>query len=157
MEELMYHGDTCASIYKIMQEQCKNRKSDNHRNWFGHDTSNFDWSKLPLITDKDYSCAIYNENSYKSYVIEYKYGRHDYVFENIFRFTISREKCGNKDTMIFVFPIKISSFETMIDLGRIYFEPGVYNIDEALIYTIGKSEDVYITLPDNIKFREYKK
>ena len=59
--------------------------------------------------------------------------------------------------MIFVFPIKISSFETMIDLGRIYFEPGVYNIDEAMIYSIGKSDDMYITLPDNFKFRDYKK
>ncbi len=146
LEELMSHGDTCASVYTIKQKQCEFPRNPVKQ---AHDTSSIDWNNIPDSLFQRIKCDEYNSVTKKSYVIEYIFDRIEYAFEKIYTFIISRIKCGKSETMEIKFPVKIRSFFTTINLGKIYFVPGKYDISEKLEYSLTKNDFLQITLPEN--------
>jgi len=127
----MYHGDTCNSAYTISLEQCKFYKA---KIKFTHDTSKVDWKNLPSDIIKKLSCKEINSLSNQAFITDYYFHNHDFVFENIIRINVYREKCGKYDTMNVNFPVKISSFVTMVDFGILYFSPGRYDLTDDMVY-----------------------
>ena len=146
LEELMFHGDTCLSVYTIKQQQCEFKRNTLK---FTHDTSSIDWKKIPDSLLQKIKCKEVNSITKDSYVIDYFFDRIGYSFENIYRIIISRMKCGKSETMQISFPLKISSFRTIIDLGKIYFVSSEYDITDKLEYSLTKNNYLQINLPEN--------
>jgi hypothetical protein len=142
----MYHGDTCLSLYKITQEQCKFRDASIK---FSHDTSSVDWKNIPDSLTKNLICAENLTITKESYVVNYEYSNQNYAFESLFIFIIQRNKCGKTETMKISFPVIISSFVTFIDLGKIYFVPGEFYLTDELNYSLTQNDYLKITLPEN--------
>jgi len=142
LEELMSHGIDSESTYTIDMEKCEFREEKID---YSHDTSDIDWNNLPDILHYK-SVGILTR---KSYVLDFNLRNHDYVFENIFIINIYREKGGEYDTMKISLPIKMKSFVTFIDFGKIYFVPGYYNLADKLIYFIDESSYLQITIQEN--------
>jgi hypothetical protein len=156
--EEMYHGDTCQSVYTLSVDKFFLKKSDEtKRNWFGNDTSQYDWSSFSINETDNFEVKRIAEQTYNAYVSQFLYSQQDYVYENIVLFTVKREKCGITEVMKFYFPIKISSFVTTLNLRPVYFKPGIYNLTDAVTYFVKDNHYVVITLADNIKFENYKK
>ena len=131
LEEIMYHGDTCDSKYTVILEQCKFKESDiNYR----QDTSKIDWKNLIEEQYGKLNCKILHTVTNESYVTKFDFRNHDYVFENLIKINIFREKCGKNDTMMISFPIQISSFVTMVNLGTVYFKHGIYDLTGSMNY-----------------------
>jgi hypothetical protein len=156
-EEEMYHGDTCSSVYKMTIDQYSFKSNLAPKDWFTNDTSQYDWGNINICDTKDFKVKRIANQTYNAYVFNYNYSQQDYVFENEFLFTVTREKCGLNDTMKFYFPIKISSFVTFIKLNPVYFKPGVYDFTNAVEYFISKNRHINVTLKRNLKMDEYKK
>ena len=142
LEELMYHGIDSVSTYTISLGLCefRNVKID-----YSHDTSDIDWNNLPDTLHFRNVGTLTG----KSYILDFNIRNHDYAFENIYKINIYREKGGEYDTMIIWFPVKMRSFVTFIDFGKIYFVPGYYNLAGKLIYFIDKNNYLQITLQEN--------
>jgi len=157
IEEEMYHGDTCRSVYTLCFDKYSFKEESGKRNWFDNDTSRYDWSKFNINETSDFIVKRIAEQTYNAYVFNYNYSQQAYVFENVFLFTLTREKCGVKDTMKFYFPLRISSFVTFIKLRPVYFKPGVYDLTNAVEYFIQDNRYINVTLKDNLKFGNYKK
>ena len=153
-EEEMYHGDTCESIYYFTVDKY-NLKKESEKNYFRQDTSTYNWDKFWENKDKDFNCIKVDENKYKSYVFNYEFSRHEFVYEKVFCFNIKREKCGAEETMIFFLPVKLSCFVTFIELGIVYFKPGIYNLTEAMNYGLN-GKYIQITLPKYTDLSKYK-
>ena len=149
-EEIMYHGDTCESVYTVVQERCLLLNPPVIKEYIKHDTSKINWKNTSNILLKSYACMQNDSQVHKAYVFNYKYSGHEYVYENIFRFTIVRQKCGNSDTMRFIFPVKISSFVTYIDLGKVYFSPHDYDFTDNFIYNIDEYNYLHIIWNDEM-------
>jgi hypothetical protein len=157
IEEEMYHGDTCRSVYTLCIDRYSLKDKTKIINWFGNDTSCYDWTKFIFNEAPDFDVKRIAEQTYNAYVFNYKYSQQEYAFEKVFLFTITREKCGSKDTMKFYFPIRISSFVTFIKLSPVYFKPGVYDLTYAIDYFIQENKYLNVTLKDYLKFENYKK
>lgn len=140
LEEIMYHGDTCNSRYNVILEQCEFKEADiNYR----QDTSKIDWKNL---TEEQYGklkCKVLHKVTNESYVTKFDFRNHDFVFENLFKIKIFREKCGKNDTMMISFPIQISSFVTKVILGTVYFKHGIYDMTDMMKYD---KEDSYLII-----------
>ena len=95
--------------------------------WFGRDTSQLNWQNLPDSVLKTISCenSAVNGRFFES-------SNQEMVWENIYAIKIVR---NSSDTMMFVFPVKIKSFVTYIDLGEISFKNGIYDLTDAITYT----------------------
>jgi hypothetical protein len=131
LEEIMYHGDTCNSTYTISLERCKFYDADIK---YTQDTSRIDWKNLPEDISRKMSCKEISNRENKSYITDYYYQNHDYAFENLIKINIYREKCAKSDTMSIIFPIRISSFVTMVKFGILYFYPGRYDLTDDMEY-----------------------
>jgi|WetSurMetagenome_2_1015567.scaffolds.fasta_scaffold23499_2 hypothetical protein len=131
LEEIMYHGDTCNSKYTISLERCKFYEAEIK---YAHDTSKIDWKNLPEYIIRKLSCEEISNRTNNSYVTNYSFHNHDYIYESIIKINVYREKCGKFDTMGVNFPIKISSFVTMVDFGILYFSPGRYDLTDDMVY-----------------------
>jgi hypothetical protein len=142
LEEIMYHGDTCNSTYTISIERCKFYEAEIK---YTHDTSQLDWKNLPGDIIRDLRCKVISNYSNKSYITDYKFQNHDFIYESIIKINIFREKCGKLDTMIISFPIKISSFVTFVDFKTLYFYPGKYDLTDDMVY--GMDENHLIIKP----------
>lgn len=136
----MYHGDTCNSTYTINLEQCKFYKTEIK---YTQDTSKTDWKNLPEEISRNMICKEIDSRKSNSYVTKYYYHNHDYAFENLIKINIYREKCNKSDTMSIVFPIRISSFVTMVKFGVLYFYPGKYDLTDDMEY---KKENGYLNI-----------
>jgi len=147
LEEIMYHGVDCPSTYSILFEQCNFRKANIN---FSHDTSKIDWNNLPKDISRSLNCEEVNQVINQAYITDYYYSKHDFVFENIFKINVYRDKCGLYDTMVISFPITISSFITMIDFGKLYFYPGNYNLTGKIDYELNDKDYLIIKPKDNI-------
>lgn len=155
--EEMYHGDTCQSIYTLTVDQFYLKDTEEtKRNWFGNDTSQYDWSNFKINETDNFKVKRIAEQTYNAFIFQFLYSQQDYVFENVVLFSVNREKCGNTETMKFYFPIRISSFATSLNLRPVYFKPGVYDLTNALAYHKKDNGFIIITLADNIKFENYK-
>lgn len=157
IEEEMYHGDTCSSVYTLRLDKYSFNSESGTRNWFSNDTSRYDWSKFNIYETSGFNVKRIAEQTFNAYVFNFNYSQQDYVFENVFLITLTREKCGVNDTMKFYFPIRISSFVTFIKLRTVYFKPGVYDLTNAVEYFIQDNQYINVTLKDNLKFGDYKK
>lgn len=98
--------------------------------WFGKDTSLLDWGNLPDSVLKTMSCknSIVNGLAYES-------SNQAMVWENIYAIRIVRNL---SDTMLIVFPVKIKSFVTFIDLGSIPFKSGIFDLTNDINYTFSQ-------------------
>ncbi|MCX6164612.1 MAG: hypothetical protein NTU73_07080 [Ignavibacteriae bacterium] len=131
LEEIMYHGDTCSSTYTISLERCKFYETEIK---YTQDTSKIDWKNLPEDISRNMSCKEINNRKNNSYVTDYYYHNHDYAYENLIKINLYREKCGKLDTMVVNFPVKISSFVTMVKFGILYFYPGRFDLTDDMEY-----------------------
>lgn len=131
LEEIMFHGDSCESKYSVYIERCKFHEENINYN---HDTSKVDWKNLPVDIKNNMKCKDVYEVIKKGYVIDCLFRNHDYSFEFLFKIKIFRDKCGINDTMLVYFPVKISSFVTMVEFDVLYFSPGVYNLTDDMVY-----------------------
>ena len=142
LEELMSHGIDSESTYNIELDKCEFREVTIN---FSHDTSDVDWNYLPDTSH----CKSTGTLTGKSYILDFNLRNHDYAFENFYIINIYREKGGEYDTMKISFPIKMRSFVTFIDFGKIYFVPGYYNLADKMIYFIDEKSYLQITLQEN--------
>lgn len=110
--------------------------------WFGKDTSLLDWANLPDSMISKLSC-----NSSDLTGLKYEYSSQAMVWENIFAIKIVR---NITDTMIIVFPVKIKSFVTYIDLGSILFKTGIYDLTDIITYSF--NQWLHIEIPANYKW-----
>lgn len=148
LEELMYHGDTCKSVFSLSMNKYEITGSKNIIKTFGRDTSKYDWSYFPYNKDFDFTKKVFYETKKETYVMDVALSNQDYAFENAFGISISRLKCDVTEFMTIYFPVTISSFVTFINLGTVYFKPGEYwLLDDLKFSTNGK--EMHITLPDN--------
>lgn len=106
--------------------------------WFGKDTSLLNWQNLPDSVLKTMSCknSIVNGSAYES-------SNQAMVWENIYAIRIVRNL---SDTMLIVFPVKIKSFVTFIDLGSIPFKSGIFDLTNDINYTF--SQWLRLELPE---------
>lgn len=156
-EEEMYHGDTCSSVYTLCIDMYSLKDESKPINWFGHDTSLYNWTNFNFNYAPDFEVRRIAEQTYNAYVFNYKYSNQDYAYERVLLFTIAREKCGVKDTMKFYFPIRISSFVTFVKLSPVYFKPGVYDLTNAVEYILDDNKYLNISLKEYLKFENYRK
>jgi len=107
--------------------------------WFGKDTSQLNWNNLP---DSMYNVLSCIES--KKLGDSYDNSNQDMVWENIYKIRIVK---NNRDTMTVVYPVLIKSFVTFMDLGKIPFTKGYFELTRDMVY----SSDKYlsITLPEN--------
>ncbi len=98
--------------------------------WFGKDTSQLDWQNLPDSVLKTMSC----KNSIVQSTV-YESSNQAMVWENIYAIRIVR---NSSDTMLIVFPVKIKSFVTFIDLGSIPFKSGIFDLTNDINYTFSQ-------------------
>jgi hypothetical protein len=97
------------------------------RQLFTGSMSDVEWGKVDM---NDYECSRLS-NEYKE---GFKYGNQIHVFEYIANVTIIRSDGENLDKMEIVFPFKMESFVTHVDLWMIEFKPGVYDLTDAFDY-----------------------
>lgn len=147
LEEIMYHGDTCSSIYTVSLVRCRLNEPDIK---YTIDTSKVDWKNLREYVYKDLNCVEIDKFTKNSYVADYYFRNHDYAFESIIKINLYREKCGRLDTMALYFPVKISSFVTSVDFGILYFSPGIYDLTEDMIYVFDSKSCLVIKPNKNI-------
>jgi hypothetical protein len=115
--------------------------------WFGKDTSALDWNNLP---DSLYSRLECKGNAPVK-GDKFTEGIQSMIWERIFSFTIVRNrKASPADTMIMVFPVLVKSFVTYINLGKIEFKPGYFELTDNLIYNT--NDNLVVTLPENFKW-----
>ena len=95
--------------------------------WFGRDTSRLDWQNLPDSVLKTISCVNYVKNG-----SVYENSNQAMVWENIYAIRIVR---NSSDTMLIVFPVKIKSFVTFMDLGNIPFKTGIFDLTNDIVYS----------------------
>ena len=69
------------------------------------------------------------------------------VWENIYAIRITR---NFSDTMLIVFPVRIKSFVTHINLGIIPFKTGLYDLTDIITYTF--KDWLYLEIPANYKW-----
>lgn len=148
LEELMYHGDTCKSVFSLTVNKYEPTEVKSIIKTFGRDTSKYDWSDFQYRKDVDFTKKIFYETTKETYVMDVAISNQVYAFENAFGISISRLKCDVTEYMTIYFPVKISSFITFINLGTVYFKPGEYWLLEDLKYSTNGKE-MHITLPDN--------
>lgn len=110
--------------------------------WFGKDTSLLDWENLPDSMIMKLSCNTADKTGLK-----YAYSSQSMVWENIFAIKIVR---NNTDTMLIVFPVKIKSFVTYIDLGSIPFITGIFDLTDIISYSF--NQWLHIGIPANYKW-----
>ncbi len=98
--------------------------------WFGKDTSRLNWQDLPDSVLKTMSCrnALVKSAVYES-------SNQAMVWENIYAIRIVR---NSSDTMLIVFPVKIKSFVTFINLGNIPFKAGSYDLTDVIVYSFNQ-------------------
>jgi len=156
VEEEMYHGDTCSSVYTFCIDMYSLKDQSKPINWFGHDTSQYDWSNFNFDNAPDFGLRRIAEHTYNAYVFNNKYSNQDYAYEKVLLFTISREKCGTKDTMKFYFPVRISSFVTFVKLIPVYFKPGVFDMTNAVEYILDDNKYLNVKLKEYLKYENYR-
>jgi hypothetical protein len=156
-EEEMYHGDTCKSVYTLCIDMFSLKDESKQINWFGHDTSLYNWTNFNFNNAPDFGVRRIAEQTYNAYVFNYKYSNQDYAYEKVLLFNITREKCGAKDTMKFYFPIRISSFVTFVKLSPVYFKPGEYDLTNAVEYILDDNKYLNVSLKEYLKFENYRK
>jgi hypothetical protein len=146
LQEIMYHGENSLSKYSVYIERCRFRENVIK---FSHDTSTVDWKNLTEEIKSKMLC----ENVYKvfkeGYVIDCYFRNHDFAFEYTYKIKIYREKSGNKDSMLVFFPIKISSFVTMVEFGVLYYSPGVFDLTDDMEYSLDNGSHLIIKPKDN--------
>jgi|WetSurMetagenome_2_1015567.scaffolds.fasta_scaffold23465_4 hypothetical protein len=147
LEEIMSHGDECLSKYTISLERCNFREAEIN---YSHDTSKVNWNNLPEDILKNINCNELSSVTKKEFIIDYYYHNHDFAFENIIRINVYREKRSQNDTMIVNFPIKISSFVTMVDFGKLYFCPGKFDLTDDMIYEFDDNKYLIIKPKENV-------
>jgi hypothetical protein len=150
-EEIMYHGDTCQSFYRILVNQYKPLNSDENGYVLSNDTSKFDWDNFDINNPKKQFKEInLFSDSLQSYILKFAYSKQDYVFDNVFEFIITRSKCGINDNMRFYFPVKVSSPFTDIKISPVYFIPGDFNLMNDIQYNYDITSDIlYLHLKDD--------
>ncbi len=106
--------------------------------WFGRDTSQLDWQNLPDSLLKTMTCinSEINGPSYES-------SNQSMVWENIYAIKIVR---NSSETMMIVFPVKIKSFVTFMDLGNIPFKTGIFDLTDDIVYSY--SEGLRLKVPE---------
>ncbi|MDD5361083.1 MAG: hypothetical protein PHN88_03060 [Ignavibacteria bacterium] len=147
LEELVSHGDTCSSEYKIDLVQYENKNTDILANPFGHDSSKYDWSKFNERKDLDFKRSVICTASKTTYTMNFKASNQGYIFDNYYEIQITRNKCGKTESMIIRFPIRVSSFVTFVTFIPIYFIPGDFNIDIDIDYTFDNTSYLNLSLP----------
>jgi hypothetical protein len=147
LEEIKSPGDECSSKFTISLERCNFRDAEIN---YSHDTSKVNWNNLPEDILKSINCKELSSVTKKEFIIDYYCQNHDFAFENIFRIYIYREKCNQYDTMILNFPIKISSFVTMVEFGNLYFCPGKYDLTDDMIYELNDNKYLIIKPKENV-------
>jgi hypothetical protein len=147
LEEIMYHGNTCQSEYKIKLVRYENLNTNITTNPYGHDTSGYDWGSFRERADNDFRKSVIGEQTDKSYVLNFKAANQGYIFNNYYEIIITRYKCGFTETMTMYFPIRISSFVTFVNLGVVYFIPGDFNLNPDIIYSISEDSELSLNLP----------
>jgi hypothetical protein len=132
------------NVYSISERICRFDYKPFIRSgdyWFGKDTSALDWDNLPDSMYNLLKCddkPDVSENEFKS-------GGHQMVWENIYIFTISKTDPGSAENkMIIVFPVLVKSFVTYIDLGKIEFKKGYYELTNSLIYSTENQVSVFL-------------
>ncbi|HAX48172.1 MAG TPA: hypothetical protein PK605_03805 [Ignavibacteria bacterium] len=110
--------------------------------WFGRDTSLLNWENLPdsMIQKLACSTAEIQGSSYEN-------SSQAMIWENIYAIKIVR---NTTDTMLIIFPVKIKSFVTYINLGNIPFKMGLYDLTDIVTYTF--KDWLYIEIPQNYKW-----
>ena len=106
--------------------------------------SKIDWNNLPDEISKSIICEDVDKVIKKGYITDYYFSKLGFVYENIFKINIYRDKCGKYDTMVVSFPVIISSFFTDIDFGKLYFYPGDYNLTDKIDYEM--KDNSFLTL-----------
>lgn len=112
--------------YHYKSSLCKVNSSSDQR-WFTGEISDIDWSKVDM---KDYYCYELQNRSDEGY----SYSNQIHVYEQIANITILRTDGELVDWMQIVFPFKVESFVTSVDLTGIEFRPGVYDLTNAFEY-----------------------
>lgn len=95
--------------------------------WFGRDTSRLDWKNLPDSVLKTISCVNFVKNG-----SVYENSNQAMVWEIIYAIKIVR---NSSDTMMIVFPVKIKSFVTFMDLGNVPFKAGIFDLTDDIVYS----------------------
>lgn len=95
--------------------------------WFGRDTSRLDWKNLPDSVLKTISCVNFVKNG-----SVYENSNQAMVWEIIYAIKIVR---NSSDTMMIVFPVKIKSFVTFMDLGNVTFKAGIFDLTDDIVYS----------------------
>jgi hypothetical protein len=147
LQEVMYHGENTVSRYSVFIERCIIRKNNIK---YSHDTSTIDWKNLTEEMKSKMLCEDVYKVIKEGYVIDCYFQNHDYPFEYAYNIKIYREKNGEKDSMLVFFPIKISSFVTMIEFGVLYFFPGVYDLTDDMEYSFNNNGYLIIKPKENI-------
>jgi hypothetical protein len=129
---LSIKDDTTAdknSAYKIYHRLCV---SDERiiGDFFTNDTSNINWNDPPPEFFNSLKCIETSELISH----QFKYSDQVMMYEMIVHLMIIDEI--SQDTMQIVFPVKIKSFVTSIDLENIPFKKGIYEIDNGLEYSL---------------------
>ncbi len=147
LEELMYSGDTCKSVFNVTISKYVPASGERKPSLVKRDTTKYDWSNFRYMKDIDFGKAVCYETSKETYVMDVSVSNQYYIFDNALEINIKRHKCGQWEEMNIVFPVTLSSFVTYINLGTVYFRPGDYWIPEDLKYS-AKGKELDISLPD---------
>lgn len=110
---------------------------------FDHDTSKLDWQNLSKEFLNSFECRELGSETDSIYV----FGNQMMVYENLAKITIVRTGGGTQDTMSMIFPIKIKSFVTFINIRDIPFNNKTYDMTNDMVYS---TEGMYL----NIKPRD---
>jgi len=110
--------------------------------WFGRDTSLLNWENLPDSMIQKLACSTGEIQG-----TSYENSSQAMIWENIYAIKIVR---NTTDTMLIIFPVKIKSFVTYINLGNIPFKIGLYDLTDIVTYTF--KDWLYIEIPQNYKW-----
>lgn len=141
--------DGSGSAFEITSQHCDFNykpfiKSGDY--WFGKDTSVLDWNNL---ADTMYSRLECKRNTPVK-GDKFTEGIQSMIWEWIFSFNIVRNRKAAADTMTIVFPVLVKSFVTFINLGKIEFKQGYFELTDNLIYD--SKDNLVVTLPESFKW-----
>jgi hypothetical protein len=118
--------------YRYFHTICQPKEWSTRGDTFDHDTSRLSWDNLSIEYLSGLECKDLESESDSIYF----YGNQMMVYENIMKVTVVRSGAGAADTMRMIFPVKIKSFVTYINITNIPFYNKTYDLTNDMEYSI---------------------
>lgn len=124
-----------SSVYKYIHSFCTPPEWSNKGETYESDTSAIEWNLSAGYIDSLKCSEVKSESD-----SIYSYGNKIMVYEYIIKVIVIREREGIRDTMKIIFPVKIRSFVTLVDMTNIPFHSDTYNMANDMVYTVNGME-----------------